>query len=93
MAILLIEHPVADFDGWKQVFDADPVGRKRLGVTRHWVYRQADDPDYVVVSLEFPSAEAARTFRDQPALREAGKEAQAQTPRARILEEVEAATY
>ncbi len=29
--MLRIEHPVADFAGWKKLFDGDPVGRKKSG--------------------------------------------------------------
>lgn len=93
MAILLIEHPVPDWDLWKSVFDSDPVGRRQHGVTRYWVYRQIDDPNYVVYGLEFATAQEAEAFRNQPALREAQKRYGATNPRARILEEVESVTY
>jgi hypothetical protein len=33
MTMLLIEYRVADFAGWKAVFDQDPMGRKPHGVT------------------------------------------------------------
>ena len=29
MHILRIEHPVPDYDAWKQAFDSDPIGRER----------------------------------------------------------------
>ena len=44
MTILRIEHPVRDFDIWKEAFDADPVGRERSGVRRCRVMRPVDDP-------------------------------------------------
>lgn len=34
MYVLHIEHKVANFEGWKQAFDSDPVGRERLKVRR-----------------------------------------------------------
>lgn len=62
MPILHIEHQVADFDVWKRNgFDADPIGRAKAGVRRHRVSRAADDPNHVMVELEFdtmPQAEA-----------------------------------
>ena len=62
MPILLIEHQVVDFDVWKRNgFDADPIGRAKAGVRRHRISRAADDPNHVVVELEFdtmPQAEA-----------------------------------
>jgi hypothetical protein len=51
--ILQIEHPVADFDSWKRAFDSDPVGRVRSGVRRYRVSRPVDDPNYVLIDLEF----------------------------------------
>ena len=62
MPILHIEHQVADFDVWKRNgFDADPIGRAKAGVRRHRISRAADDPNHVMVELEFdtmPQAEA-----------------------------------
>lgn len=62
MSMLVIQHPVADFDSWKKVFDSDPIGRARNGVIRHAVYRASDDPNYVVVHLEFSSLEQAQSL-------------------------------
>jgi hypothetical protein len=53
MPILRIEHPVPDFDGWKTAFDNDPVGRKQSGVRRYQILRAIDDPNYVMIDLEF----------------------------------------
>jgi hypothetical protein len=60
MVMLQIEHPVPSFEGWKQAFDSDPIGRKRLGVRRYRIMRPVDDPNYAMVELEFdtrPQAE------------------------------------
>jgi hypothetical protein len=46
MPIVRIEHPVPDFEGWKQAFDSDPVGRGRSGVRRYAILRPVDDPNY-----------------------------------------------
>jgi hypothetical protein len=70
MAILLIDYRVADFAGWKAVFDQDPMGRKPHGVTHHWLYRDSDDPNHLMLSLEFPSADQAKSFLNQPALQQ-----------------------
>jgi hypothetical protein len=55
MIVLQIEHKVANFDGWKQAFDSDPVGRERLKVRRYRILRAVDDPNFVVIELEFDS--------------------------------------
>jgi hypothetical protein len=62
MAILQIEHPVRDFEGWKKAFDSDPVGRTQGGVRRHRISRPADDPNYVVIELEFDGPDEADAF-------------------------------
>ena len=53
MTILRIEHAVPNFEGWKKAFASDPIDRKKSGVKNYRIYRPADDPDYVIVDLEF----------------------------------------
>jgi hypothetical protein len=59
MVTLRIQHNIPDFDGWKKAFDSDPAGRERSGVRRYRVSRPVDDPNYVMIDLEFDTAEAA----------------------------------
>jgi hypothetical protein len=59
MTILRIEHPVPDFERWKQAFDSDPVGRTQSGVSRYRILRLADDPNYVMIDLEFDDPDKA----------------------------------
>lgn len=59
MVTLRIQHNVPDFDSWKRAFDSDPAGRERSGVRRYQVSRQVDDPNYVIIDLEFETVEAA----------------------------------
>jgi hypothetical protein len=53
MTILRIEHRIQNFEGWKKAFDADPIERKKSGVKSYRVCRPADDPNLVIVDLEF----------------------------------------
>ena len=53
MVVLQIEHKVPSFDGWKKAFDSDPIDRKKSGVRRYRVFRTKDDPNNVVIDLEF----------------------------------------
>lgn len=53
MLILQIEHKVPDFDGWKKAFESDPINRKKSGVRRYSIFRPIDDPNYVIINLEF----------------------------------------
>lgn len=62
MSVLRIEHPVRDYDAWKEAFDRDPVGREQAGVRRHRVFRASDDPDYVMIDLEFDTPSEAENM-------------------------------
>jgi len=59
MPTLRIEHAVPDFAGWKRAFDSDPADRKGSGVRRYRVMHSTDDPNYVLIDLEFDSLEEA----------------------------------
>ncbi len=92
MHILRIEHPVPNFDTWKKAFDSDPIGREQSGVRRHRVLRASDDPNYVMIDLEFDSASEAEAVQD--ALRELwGRVDVMRNPQARIVEAVEVKEY
>jgi ribosomal protein L35AE/L33A len=62
MYILRIEHPVPDYGAWKKAFDGDPIGRKKSGVRRYQVSRPVDDPKYVMIDLEFDTAQEAEAL-------------------------------
>lgn len=62
MFVLRIEHPVPDFEGWKAAFDDDPVGRKQMGVRRYQVLKDVDDPNYVMIDLEFGTKSEAEAL-------------------------------
>lgn len=53
MYTLQIEHEITDFGMWKAAFDRDPVNRAASGVTTHRISRPVDDPQSVVVELDF----------------------------------------
>ena len=94
MAILHIEHQVADFDGWKRnAFDADPIGRAKSGVRRHRVAQSTDDPNYVSIELEFDNLAEAEAMHS--ALKNLWRNplAKIESPTARIFETVEAKEY
>jgi hypothetical protein len=95
MPILRIEHPVPDFDAWKAAFDNDPLGREQSGVRRYQVLRPIDDPNYVLVDLEFDNPGDAETTR--VALTEMWRRVEAEgligSQRAQIVETVETREY
>ena len=91
MPILQIQHATRDFDAWKQSFDSDPVGREQGGVRNYRILRGTDDPNYVVIELEFDSTGEAEAFGGK--LRElwgrVGDELGLEGPQARVLDSVE----
>ena len=87
MTILRIEHQVRDFDAWQRAFDSDPIGRRRGGVLSYRVARATDDPDHVMIDLEFGTAGEAEAFLTE--LRTLwGRVDVIRNPRARIAEVV-----
>lgn len=62
MTIVRIEHAVPDFARWKQAFDSDPANRRGSGVRRFQILRAVDDPNYVMIDLEFDSRDEAEAF-------------------------------
>ncbi len=94
MHILRIEHPVIKYDGWKEAFDRDPVGREKMGVRRHRVLRAIDDPRYIMIDLEFETAAQAEAMLT--ALREMWGPIQGKVimnPQTRIVETIEEKEY
>lgn len=53
MIALRIEHKIADYSSWKKAFDSDPINRKQSGVKRFRIYQPTDDPNFVIIELEF----------------------------------------
>ena len=94
MPTLMIEHAVPDFEGWKRAFDSDPVDRKGSGVRRYRVQRPVDDPNYVLIDLEFDTQGEAEALL--AAMREVWSRVQGTVvldPHARIVETVETREY
>jgi len=94
MFIVQIEHPVPNFDAWKQAFNSDPVGRERSGVRRYQVLRPIDNPNYVMIDLDFDSARAAEAFL--AAMCEVWRRVEGtiiESPRVQIVEVVESKEY
>jgi quinol monooxygenase YgiN len=96
MTILHIEHPIRDFDSWKKAFESDPAGREKGGVRRYQVLRPIDDPNYVMIDLDFDSSRAAEAFlatMSEVWRSPAAARALSGTPQTRIIEVVESKEY
>ena len=90
MPVVRIEHAVPSFERWKQAFESDPADRKGSGVRRYRVFQLRDDPNYVMVDLEFDTMPEAEAFVEtmQRIWGGPGKSVM-QNPTARIVEVVE----
>ena len=62
MATLHIEHQISDFDTWNAAFHRFADARRNAGVQSHMVRRPIDDPNYVVIDLDFATAGEAEAF-------------------------------
>ena len=62
MYSLRIEHQIHGFEMWKAAFDRLLAIRERAGVRNHRIFRPADDPNYVMIDLDFDNADAAEGF-------------------------------
>jgi hypothetical protein len=59
---MLTRIKIRDFEEWKAMFDSDPP-RAREHATGWRVLRGVEDPNEVIVQVEFPSAELALDAR------------------------------
>ncbi|HKC36425.1 MAG TPA: hypothetical protein VKB95_10200 [Chitinophagaceae bacterium] len=94
MIVLQIEHPVTDYGSWKKAFDIDPVNRKQSGVKRYRIFRQTDNPNYVIIELEFDKLDEAKNLL--AALKGIWKQIEGKIitrPKTRIIEMVEFVQY
>jgi len=90
MFIVRIEHAVRDYEAWKQVFDRDPADRKGSGVRRYQILRASDEPNLVMIDLEFDARADADAFvRTMAGLWAGPAKAMLQGPSARVVERVE----
>jgi hypothetical protein len=63
MTTLHIENTLHDYDSWKTAFDKYDRVRADNGVRSYRILRRSDDPQQVVVDLEFDDRGAADAFR------------------------------
>jgi hypothetical protein len=64
MAYIVTRIQVGDYERWRPMFEQD-VPRAREKATTQRVLRSVDDPNEVVIYLEFASADEAREARDR----------------------------
>ena len=71
MVYLSVRHTVADYAKWRVGFDAHASARRAAGATgTQHVYRDHENPNAILITMEWDSAEKARKFAQDPALKE-----------------------
>ena len=61
-ATLQIQHQVPNYERWKAAFDSHPVGRERACVRGYRILRPIDDPNDVMIELDFDDAAHAEAL-------------------------------
>jgi quinol monooxygenase YgiN len=94
MVTLFVRHTVNDYRTWKRVYDEFAPTRKEWGVTGASVYRDAEDPNTLIVIHHFRDLDDARAFVDSEdlhsAMANAGVKGQ---PAIWITEDIEETPY
>ena len=62
MTTLHIEHAISDYGVWSAAFERFAEARVKFGVRAQRVQRPIDDPNYVVIDLEFDTPGEASRF-------------------------------
>jgi hypothetical protein len=68
---VLIRHKVSDFAEWKPVYDAHLSARQKAGLKEEHLFRNADDPNEVLLLFSTEDVDKARAFAASDDLRQA----------------------
>ena len=92
MIVLAVQHPVADYEAWKAVYDANNPGT--FGALFARVNRMVGKPEIITVVCGFESVAAAESMMNNPKLKEAMDQAGVTAPpRFEMYEELESVQY
>ena len=71
MPYMMARASVEDYASFRTSFDSAEGMRAAAGALSSAVYQSVDDPNEVVIHVEFPTVEAAKAFEASEELREA----------------------
>jgi quinol monooxygenase YgiN len=89
MPYVLIIHEVADYQAWKQIFDAAAALRCDAGERDYQVLKSANNPNQIVHFSSWTSLADARQFFESPQLVQIRAEAGVKSPEFIYLEQLE----
>jgi heme-degrading monooxygenase HmoA len=64
VAYLHVKATVDDFETWKSAFEAYHTRRAEFGGLRYQLYRTTENPNEIVVIIEFDDEESARAWNE-----------------------------
>ncbi len=80
MSYVMFRTKVEDYASWRQMYDEHGATRLEGGSKGGQVFRNADDPNEVVILLQWDSHENARKFTESDDLKEAMQRAGVTAP-------------
>ena len=69
MMHVLVRHKVADFAKWKSVYDAHLSARQRAGLKEEHLFRNADEPNEVLLLFSVEDFDKTKAFTASDDLR------------------------
>ena len=75
MAGMLVQHKVKDFANWKKVYDSQIDLRKNSGEVSDQIFRDASDPNKLILVFKWNSVANAQKFAQSPELKAAMEKA------------------
>jgi heme-degrading monooxygenase HmoA len=90
MPYVIVRHKIEDYAKWKPVFDADAKDRRTGGSKGGQLFRNAHDPNEILVIFEWDNMENVHKFVQAPELAAKMQQAGvADKPDVYFLEEIE----
>ena len=71
MMHMLLRHKVADFAKWKPIYDAHLSARQKAELKEEHLFRNADDPNEVLLLFSVEDVDKAKAFTASDDLRQA----------------------
>ena len=72
---MLVRHKVANFAKWKPIYDAHLSVRQKAGLKEEHLFRNADDPNEVLLLFSMEDLDKAKAFTASDDLRQAMEKA------------------
>jgi quinol monooxygenase YgiN len=69
MVTMFVKHKIGSYGNWKRIYDEVQPLRKERGVTSASVYRDASDPNLIIVTHQFKDLNAATAFANSEDLK------------------------